>query len=250
ACVAGAHAHATVWQRLLNASAQLCTLINVPQPEFRGLIDAVTDVIAVFDRGRRYVYINAALERVTGVPGASVLGKRNDEAMPADDALVWTEALDDVLRSGQPRAIESTIATPRGPRRFATVLTVVSDGLVCAVSRDITELGRSYDQVDLDMLTELGRRTGVALDNARLLAAEQEARRHAEEARDRTRQLQRLTAALSSAIEERDVVSIVVDAGRDALGAAAGFAWVLRGTSTLELVGSSYRDQPIRLDSF
>ena len=220
------------------------------QLDFRGLVDAATDVIAVFDRDRRYVYINAALERVTGVPGASVLGKRNDEVMPPDDALVWTEALDDVSRSGRPRTIEATLATPHGPRRFASVLTAVSDGLVCAVSRDITEIGRGYDEVDLDMFTELARRTGVALDNARLLAAEQEARRHAEEARDRIRQLQRLTAALSGAVDEHDVVSIMVDAARDALDAGAGFAWLLRGADTLELAGSAHDDKPSRLDSF
>ncbi len=220
------------------------------QLDFRGLVDAATDVIAVFDRDRRYVYINAAQERATGVPGASMLGKRNDEVMLPDDALVWTEALDDVNRSGRARTIESTIATPRGPRRFASVLTAVSDGLVCAVSRDITEIGRGYDEVDLDMFTELARRTGVALDNARLLAAEQEARRHAEEARDRTRLLQRLTALLSSVVEEHDVVSIMVVAGRDALGAGAGFAWLLRGGGTLEIAGSSCRDEQVRLDSF
>jgi PAS domain S-box-containing protein len=220
------------------------------QLDFRGLVDAATDVIAVFDRDRRYVYINAALERVTGVSGASVLGKRNDEVMTPDDALVWTEALDDVSRSGRQRSIEATLMTPRGPRRFASVLTAVSDGLVCAVSRDITEIGRGYDEVDLDMFTELARRTGVALDNARLLAAEQEARRHAEEARDRTRLLQRLTAALSGALDEHDVVSIMVVAGRDALGAGAGFAWLLRGGDTLELAGSSFSDKPIPVDSF
>jgi PAS domain S-box-containing protein len=222
----------------------------VGQLDFRGLVDAAADVIAVFDRDRRYVYINAAQERATGVPGASVLGKRNDEVMTADDALVWTEALDDVSRSGRPRTIESTLATPRGPRRFASVLTAVSDGMVCAVSRDITEVERGYDEVDLDILTELARRTGVALDNARLLAAEQEARRHAEEARDRTRRLQRLTAALSGALDERDVVSIMVGAGRDALGAEAGVAWLLRGGDTLEVAASSYGDGPGLLDRF
>jgi signal transduction histidine kinase/ActR/RegA family two-component response regulator len=220
------------------------------QPDFRGLVDAATDVIAVFDRDRRYVYINAAQERVTGVPGASLLGKRNDEVMLPDDALVWTEALDDVSRSGRQRAIEATLMTPHGPRRFASVLTVVSDGLVCAVSRDITEIGRGYDEVDLEMLTELARRTGLALDNARLLAAEQEARRHAEEARDRTRRLQRLTAALSGAVDERDVVSIMVDAGRDALGASAGLAWLLRGGDTLEVAASTYGDRPGQLERY
>jgi PAS domain S-box-containing protein len=220
------------------------------QLDFRGLVDAATDVIAVFDRDRRYVYINTALERVTGVQGASVLGKRNDEVMLPDDALVWTEALDDVSRSGQQRAIEATLMTPRGPRQFVSVLTAVSDGLVCAVSRDITEIGRGYDAVDLEMLTELARRTGVALDNARLLAAEQEARRHAEEARDRTRRLQRLTAALSGALDERGVASVMVEAGRDALGAGAGVAWLVRGGDTLEVAASSYGDRPGQLERF
>jgi PAS domain S-box-containing protein len=215
----------------------------VAQLDFRGLVDAATDVIAVFDRDRRFVYINVAQERVTGVPGASLLGKRNDEVMPPDDALVWTEALDDVSRSGRQRTIECTVATPCGPRRFATMLTAVSDGLVCAVSRDITEIGRRYDEIDLDMFTELARRTGAALDNARLLAAEQEARRHAEQARDRTRQLQRLTAALSGALDEHGVASTMVEAGRDALDAVAGVAWLLRGGDTLECAGSQYVDQ-------
>jgi PAS domain S-box-containing protein len=220
------------------------------QLDFRGLVDAAADVIVVFDRERRYVYVNAARERITGVPGAGVLGKRIDEVMLPDDALVWTEALDAVQRSGRPRAIEGTIATPYGLRRLASVLTAVSDGLVCAVSRDITEIGRGYDEVDLDMFTELARCTGVALDNARLLAAEQEARRHAEEARDHTRRLQQLTAALSGVVDKRDVVSIMVDAGCAALGAGAGFAWLLRDANTLEMVGCQDAGQPRSVAGF
>ena len=108
----------------------------------------------------------------------------------------------------------------------------------------------AVDPSGLDLLTELAQRSGIALDGARLLAAEHEARRHAEQARDRTRRLQRLTAALSGAIEEHQVVSIMVDAGRDALGAAAGFAWLLRNADTLELAGSEHGGRPGRLDAF
>jgi len=211
----------------------------VRQLDFRGVVDAVADIIAVLDREQRCVYVNAALEHATGMPAEALLGRRIDDVMTPEETAVWSEAHEDVLRSGRSRAIECTIATPEGPRRFASVITRVPGDLVCAVLRDVpfamAESGRRYDEADLDMLAELARRTGIALDNARLFAAEQEARRHAEEARDRTRRLQKLTATLSSAVEKHQVVSIMADAGRDALGAAAGFAWLLRDDATLEL---------------
>jgi PAS domain S-box-containing protein len=490
----------------------------VRQLDFRGLVDAAADVIAVFDRDHRCVYVNAALERATGVSGA-LLGQRIDDVMTPEEAAVWREALDDVLCSGRQRAIECTMATQQGLRRFASVMTQVPGELVCAVSRDVTDVrsnrlldiaaqtmatgmviveapsggilfkndeterifgkpfgavhgaldesavvafdehgrqvakerwplaralagertiderievhrhdgarrtiiinaspvrgrdgriiaaastyydvteakrvheaarylaeagallerfdpgtslqaivdlavpvladwcfihintaghpeivaianadpvkvaaararaavapplspdtavarvlaggpreivdvdptvlaqaardpahleqlrhpgyksavvaplagrdgvlgavtfamaesGRRYDEADLDMLAELARRTGIALDNARLFAAEQEARRHAEEARDRMRRLQKLTATLSSAVEKHQVVSIMVDAGRAALGAAAGFAWLLRDDATLELAGCEHAGKPGRIEQF
>jgi PAS domain S-box-containing protein len=494
-------------------------MLAVRQLDFRGLVDAAPEVIAVFDREQRYVYVNAALERATGLSAAAVLGQRGDLGMTPDEAPAWREALEDVLRTGRERAIEHTIAAPQGPRRFASLLTRVPEELVCVVSRDVTEVGstrvldiavqtmatgmliveapsgrilfqndetervfgkpahavrsladydtvvafddrgqrmtseawpitralrgettvgarveiqrhdrargsininaspvrgrdgqiiaavstyhdvtevkrahqaarflaeagallerfepgtslqaivdlavpvladwcfihlttlgnpaivalahadpvtaaearaltavppplspstavarvlaggspelvdvdpavleqaardpahldhlrrrgfrsavvapltgrdgvlgavtfaiaeseRRYDAADLDMLAELARRTGIALDNARLFAAEQEARRHAEEARDRTRRLQQLTAMLSSAIEHHQVVSIMVDAGRDALGARAGFAWLLRDGEILELDAYEHDDEIGRLDGF
>jgi PAS domain-containing protein len=53
----------------------------VKQLDFHGLVDAAGDVIGVSDREQVYVYANAnaALERATGVPGAMLLGKRNDD---------------------------------------------------------------------------------------------------------------------------------------------------------------------------
>jgi PAS domain S-box-containing protein len=112
----------------------------VTQLDFRGLVDAAGDVIAVLDRAERYVYVNAALERATGVPAAVLLGKRSDEGLTPEEAALWHEGLEDVLRSGRKRAIGCTIATPEGPRRFASVVTRMSGDLVCAVMRDITDV--------------------------------------------------------------------------------------------------------------
>jgi len=180
-------------------------------------VDEAADGIAIFDRAQRYVYVNAALERALGAPAAMLLGKRNDSLMTPDEAAAWSKALEDVLRSGRSRAIEYAIATPEGPRWFASTITRVPGELVCAVSRDVTEARR--------------------------------ARHHAEEARDRTRRLQRLTATLSRAVEKHQVVSIMVDAGRDALGAAAGFAWLVHD-GVLELAGYDHAGNAGQLDSF
>jgi GAF domain-containing protein len=50
-----------------------------------------------------------------------------------------------------------------------------------------------------------------------------------EMAPDLARRLQALTAALSVAADQRQVLQIVVDMGREALGAITGFVWLLRG---------------------
>jgi PAS domain S-box-containing protein len=113
----------------------------------------------------------------------------------------------------------------------------------------MADSGRSYGEADLDVLTELARRTGIALDNARLLAAEQLARQNAEAARDRTRRLQKLTEALSGAVEKTTGIELMVSAGADALGAASGIAWLLRDEATLEM-GAAASGAGSHLDSY
>jgi PAS domain S-box-containing protein len=210
--------------------------------DFRGLVDAAADMIAVFDRERHYLYVNAALERATGVPAAALLGKRTDEVVAPEEVAVWREALEDVLRSGRPRRLEYTRLTPGGPRRFASMITRGPGDLACAVTRDITDLqaNRLLDKND-----EPERTFGKPSGHGRAGGATP-----CREARDRTRRLQALTTALSSAVEQRQVVSIMVDAGRAAMGAAAGFAWLLRDEVTLELAGCEPADTPGRIDSF
>ncbi len=373
----------------------------MPALDFGELAETVADLIAVFDRDHRYLFVNAALEREMGMQASRLLGVRNDEVMPPDDAALWRDAIDHVLATGSAREIECTIATPRGVRTYAAVLTPLGAGRVCSVARDITDVrsaldarragaaasylaaagevlerfdpetslqaiidlavpahadwcfvhmrrdtgiavvalahadpkrlaearelaarvtvpansgvarvlrggpaelvelddgilsrldasdehrawlratgyrsavvapltgregilgaltfamaasGRRYQQHDLDALSELARRTGIALENARLFAAEQQARKNAEAARDRTRQLQRLTAALSATLERDKVIAIVVDAGCGALGAAVGHAWQLRDDGeTVELTAAHDDGRSDRVDHF
>jgi PAS domain-containing protein len=48
------------------------------------VIDNAPDVIARFDRHLRYTYVNLAVERLTGEPSRSLIGKTSREAgLPA-----------------------------------------------------------------------------------------------------------------------------------------------------------------------
>ncbi len=49
--------------------------------DFRALVEAMPDVLAVLDREQRYVFINAAIEHATGVAPSTLIGKRTDEVI-------------------------------------------------------------------------------------------------------------------------------------------------------------------------
>ena len=113
---------------------------RVVQPDFRVLVETAPDLIGVLDRDQRYVYVNPALERAAGRPADGLIGGRADEAMTPDEARAWREAVDDVLRTGRERAVEHTLETPAGPRRFAATIAALPEARVCVVWRDITDV--------------------------------------------------------------------------------------------------------------
>jgi PAS domain S-box-containing protein len=108
--------------------------------DYSALLDHARDVIAVFDRDQRYVYINAAIAALWGGQPSdyigSVVGGRNLE----EDTHAWRDAIIDVAKSGNRRSLEMTFQTTRGPRRFASVFTPFANDLVCAVTRDVTDI--------------------------------------------------------------------------------------------------------------
>ena len=88
------------------------------------------------------------------------------------------------------------------------------------------ESRRRYEEADVALVSELARRAASAIDNARLFAAEQRARRAAEEAAERVGRLQGVTAALAPALTTADVADAVVAHGIGALGAADGLLYL------------------------
>jgi PAS domain S-box-containing protein len=168
--------------------------------DFRALVDSAPDLIAVFDRELRYVYVNAAVERAAGRHPGSFLGKTNRAlGMPAELCERWDSAIRAVFADGRERRIEFPCATAQGERYFQSHLVPGLDAggqvaTVMAHSRDVTDV---------------------------------RARHSAEAAAERLRRLEMLAQALAAVIQASDVAGAVIASGRSALGAAAGSAWLV-----------------------
>ena len=122
--------------------------------------------------------------------------------------------------------------------RSAVFLPLQARGKVLGVLT-LGQVEHRYAPGDVTFLQEFARRAALALDNAALYEAEQRERRAAEEAADRARRLQIVTAALSSAVTPAQVADAVLGQGVDALEAIVGvMTRVTEDGRTLEVVGS------------
>jgi len=120
-------------------------LLHLRQQEFRALVENSPDLIARFDPQLRHVYVNPAVERNTGIPKQTFIGKTNQElGMPQELVTCWQEALLEVLATGLEQIIEFDFLTPSGVKFYQTriVPELTQDGttgFLLGVSRDITE---------------------------------------------------------------------------------------------------------------
>jgi len=113
------------------------------------LADHSPDIISRFDRNLRHVFINAAVERVTGQPRTAFLGKTNrDLGMPPELCEHWERALVRVFEAGEPEQIEFSVPTLQGERHFCSRLVAerAPDGRVesvLVIANDITDCRRA-----------------------------------------------------------------------------------------------------------
>jgi PAS domain S-box-containing protein len=125
--------------------------------EQRVLLDLVLDNVdaSVYmkDRDRRFRYVNAKAADAAGLPAERMVGRRDDDVMPAGSAdAAW--ALDStVIDSGQNRSVQIELPLPDGSVRqlWSVKVPVRANGEVVAVlcvSTDVTELHQLKAQAD------------------------------------------------------------------------------------------------------
>ncbi|HEU4562932.1 MAG TPA: PAS domain S-box protein [Longimicrobium sp.] len=152
-----------------------------------------------------------------------------------------------LLEDASPQALAERIRDPETLRltlalqpRSILAVPLASEGrTVGAILLAVSESGRRYGAVDVELAEELGRRAATALENARLHQAEHDARRAAERAADQTARLQAVTAALSEARTPEEVANAALRLCMEPLGATAGWiAQLSADRTTVERVHS------------
>src|SRR5919202_642908 len=113
---------------------------------FRTLAENATDIIARFDRERRLIYINQAVESATGKRPAELIGNSNRKSgMPPDLCDLWDETFLKVFGTGQQETIEFEFPTPQGIKHYhcRVIPEFAEDNsveTVLFIARDFTEL--------------------------------------------------------------------------------------------------------------
>ena len=99
------------------------TALKRAELEFRTLAENAPDIIARFDRDGRYLYVNRAIERMTGVPVSDFIGRvagelrtRGGDAGAAADVAPLLEAIREVWMDERPRRVAVELPAIGGRR--------------------------------------------------------------------------------------------------------------------------------------
>jgi len=125
------------------------------------ILQSVTDVVIAVDMKQRITAFNRAAERITGLEGMDVIGRRFDECFETDFGVDFDEASEDET-SGSPYTLSDMQVKDREafPVRESTSLTRDSKGRITGavkVIEDLTELRELEEQARRqDRLATLG----------------------------------------------------------------------------------------------
>ena len=141
------------------------------------------------------------------------------EALRTGTALIVPELTHDYVDAAARSPEHARLLHELGVASLIVVPLAAHDRMIGAMLLVTSRSGRRYTEADLPLATEIGQRASLAIANAKLYAAEQAARREAEDAAGRTARLQELTAQLAEARDRAAAVDLVVRSAREATGA-------------------------------
>tara|TARA_R110001583_G_scaffold165427_1_gene318116 strand:+ start:845 stop:3550 length:2706 start_codon:yes stop_codon:yes gene_type:complete len=120
-------------------------VLRISEQKYRTLADNAPDIIFRFDHLFRHTYVNAAVEKATGIPKQTFLGKDHRElGMPEDIVLFFQKHIRKVFESGQELEFSFIFPTPTGEHHYEShyVPEFAKDGTVehvMGITRDVTE---------------------------------------------------------------------------------------------------------------
>ncbi|MHC5934000.1 GGDEF domain-containing response regulator [Nostoc sp.] len=149
-----------VFQDITERKQVLETLAH-RQQEFKALVENAPDIISRFNTQLRYVYVNPAIEKVTGISAETFIGKTNAELnLPSEFCGIYDHKLQQVFQTKQETEFECSLAIAWEIKHYHTRLVpeLGSDGSVYSVlsiARNITALKLAQAQLIHDAFHDL-----------------------------------------------------------------------------------------------
>lgn len=124
------------------------------------LAEHASDLIVRFDRNLRYLYVNPAVEKITGWPRNRFISKSNEElGIPKDLCRLWRTHLENVFETGHPVRFYFNFTTTNGLRcfeAFAAPETGPSGSMetIMCVTHDVTDQNLQSQNAQLTIETQ------------------------------------------------------------------------------------------------
>ena len=162
-------------ERSLEVSSKELTEINgslkEKEADFRTLTDNIPEVIVRFDASLRCLYINKAVEGITGLAPEKFIGKVGIQSgFPASMVKQWAEKINECFKTKQMTVFEFPFSGTSGPRVFETrvVPEFAADKTVPTV------LAINYDITDRKLAEENLKTRAVELEKMNQLMVDRE----------------------------------------------------------------------------
>ena len=121
--------------------------------DMSALLDNSEDAVVRFDRKLRHVYVNRAVEKITGLEREYILGKTYRElGYPEDLCDFWDKKILHVFRKKTKKRFEYSLSTPEGYKFFESLMVPEMDErksvkYVLSLVRDVTERRAALEKV-------------------------------------------------------------------------------------------------------
>lgn len=123
------------------------------EQEFKALVEHAPDIISRFNTELRYVYVNPAIEKATGISAQTFIGKTHAELKMSEEVCqIWEQKLRQVFTTRKENEFDFSLPTPSGTRYYHTRLVpeLANDGavdFVLSIARNITALKQAEAQL-------------------------------------------------------------------------------------------------------
>ncbi|HUF28964.1 MAG TPA: GAF domain-containing protein [Gemmatimonadaceae bacterium] len=208
-------------QLALDHTADSCTLCLLGDGgSIAHVVSAAREPAALEILRRAEARHPTALDGLHGAAGAIRSGRPQVRRIPRPD---------DSREAAAPEDEQDRMLSALGPHTSMCVPLIGARRTIGAITVRRHGARRTFDDDDLEVMSELARRAALALENARLYHVALEARQVAERAVHRMERLQQLTEALACAHTVGEVCETILAQALDALGASAGAVGVVSG---------------------